>query len=240
MSDVGETTVGAVMAIGANGAQADGVRVRGDELEEWFARAATGRTFDEDDTSGCELVGAATLPLRGVLVRPPRPRRVLMGASGVARLWLLRGRGLTLATFSSLALLIVVVVVLMRPISSSSGTATVPEAVDASSSINELGDAIDRSLKITIARQKRAEARRRAAALAQRRRVNEHRESATRRLLAARHHAALRHGGAARGHISTPAAARRAVASARGRRATSQTRRRQLTRRSTCGPFDLC
>jgi hypothetical protein len=88
-----------------------------------------------------------------------------------------RGRALAPATFASVTLLSVVVAVVMWSVGPSLISAPIPEIVtDASLSIDRLGDAVDRDLKVTIACQQRADARRRAAAQAQRRRTIERRD----------------------------------------------------------------
>jgi hypothetical protein len=237
--EVVETTVGALIAVDASDSPADDARgVRGDELEEWFARAASGAASDESDPPARELVGAATLPRQDAVVRPGSAS---MRTPGVALCWRVRGRALALAPFAPLALVSVVVAVVMWSVGASSTSAPVPAAVpEASVSIDRLGDAVARDLKVTIARQQRAHARRRAAAQAQRRRTIERRDRVRRRLLAASHGVARRRRGVARARtfVRTPASA---ASSPRSRRISPQTRRGQFaSRRSTCGPFDLC
>jgi hypothetical protein len=239
VSEVVETTVGALIAVDASDSPADDARgVRGDELEEWFARAASGAVSDEGDRPARELVGAATLPPHDAVVRP---RTGSMRTPGAGLCCRARGRALALASFASLALLSVVVAVVMWSVGASLTSALVPEVVaDANVSIDKLGDAVDRDLKVAIMRQKRADARRRAAAEAQRRRTIERRDRVRRRLLAARDRAVTRRRGTARARTfaRTPASA---VSSPRTRRSSSQARRGQfVSRRSSCGPFDLC
>jgi hypothetical protein len=236
--DVGDTTVGALIAIDASDSPANDARgVRGDEIEEWFARAATGATSDEGDPPVRELVGTATLPPQNTVMRPRRAMRTPRAA------WHRRERGrlLAIALAASFALLSVVVAVMMWSVGASLTSAPVPEVVtDASVSIDRLGDAVDRGLELTIARQRRADARHRAAAQAQRPRTIERRDRVRRRLLAARHRAATRRRAAARARTFArmPASA---ASSQRTRRISPQTRRGHFaSRRSTCGPFDLC
>jgi len=234
--EVADTTVGALIAVDASHSPADDAcGVRGDELEEWFARAATGAASDEGDPPARELVGAATLPPQDTVVRP---RPASMRTPGATRDRRMRGRALALAPF---ALLSVLVAVVMWSVGASSTSAPVAEVVpDASVSIDKIGDAVDRGLKVTIARQRRADARHRAVAQAQRRRTIERRDRVRRRLLAARHRAATRRRGTA--HTWTFARRPASAASApRTRRISPQTRRGQVaSRRSICGPFDLC
>lgn len=203
-----------------------------EEVDEWFVRAAAGGASDAGDTPGRELLGAAALPLHAALVRAPRPRRALMGVSSVTRCWRAPSRTLVLATFA----LLIVVVVVMGPVVSPSSTATEPVIVtDASASIHGLGDAVDRRMKVAIARHERAGGRRRAAAQTGRRRANERRQRSKRGLLAAGRRAA------ARARSTTSAPVSRVAVSALARRVPAATRRRpSVPRRSTCGPFDLC
>ena len=236
VSEVTETTVGALIAVDTSDSPADSARgVRGEELEEWFARAASGAASDEGDRPAREHVGAAALPPQDAVVRPGSAS---MRTPGAARCWRGRCRALALA---SLALLSVVVAVVMWSVGPSLISAPDAEVVpDASLSIDKLGDAVDRGMKVTIARQKPADARRRAAAQAQRRRTIEPRNRVRRQLLAARHAPATRRRGTARARtfVRTPASA---ASSPRGRPISPQTRRGQVvSRRSTCGPFDLC
>jgi hypothetical protein len=235
VSEIAETTVRTRIVVDSSDSPADDARGEGgDELEEWFARAATGATSDEGDPPARELVGAATLPSQDAVVRPaPASMRA-------ARHRRVRGRALALASFTSLALLSLVIAVVMWSVGASLTSAPVPEVVpDVSVSIDKLGDAVDQDLKVTITRQKRADARRHVAAQAQRRRI-ERRDRVRRRLLAARQRAATRRRGAARARTFARAPA--SAASAPGsRRSSPQTRRGQVaSRRSTCGPFDLC
>jgi hypothetical protein len=85
LSEVAETTADVLIATHASDSPADDARgVRGDELEEWFARAASGAASDEGDTPARELVGAATLPPQNAAVRPrPASRRT----PGATRCW---------------------------------------------------------------------------------------------------------------------------------------------------------
>jgi hypothetical protein len=235
VSDVGETTAAAMVATEAGDAPVGGAQFRGDELEEWFARAAAGRASDEDGTRRRELVGAATLPVQDDFVRPPRPRRALMRASGVTRLRRACARALVPGMGAVAALLVVVVVVMWSTTSPSTPAKRSTVVTDETRSIDKLGEAVDRSRSFAIARQKGARARRRAVAQAGRHRANERRERAQRRLLATRRRAA------ARASTTTPPLARHAAASPPARSAPSPTRRRQpVPRRPTCGPFDLC
>jgi hypothetical protein len=233
VSEVAETTVQTRIAVAASDSPTDDARgVRGDELEEWFARAATGTTPYEGDPPARRLVGAATLPPQDAVVRS---RPASMRAARDRRV---RVRALTLASF---ALLSVVVAVVMWSVGASSTSAPAPEVVtDASVSIHKLGDGVDPEWKVTIMRQKRADARHRAAAQAQRRRTIERRGRVRRRLLAPRQRAATRRRGAARARMFASRLAS-AASSPGTRRISSQTRRGQVaSRRSTCGPFDLC
>jgi predicted transcriptional regulator len=203
-------------AVEANvvGTRVDEMQSRDDEVDEWFARAATGHVSEEGDTPEHERLGAATLPVHDDgLVRPPRPKRVWMRSSAAAR----RRRALPLAAFT----LLIVVIIDMRLVSSQTTTVIEPViATDTSASIDKLSDTVDRRLS-TIARQKRTERQERA----KRRRL------AARRLAAARAHA----------RASTRASGKRATASPPVRRIPSPARRHEATpRRSICGPFDLC
>jgi hypothetical protein len=109
--EVAETTVGALIAVDASDPPADDARgVRGDELEEWFARAASGVASDGGDAPAREFVGAATLPPQDAVVRP---RPASMRTPGAARDQRMRGRSLALAPFAPLALVSVVVAVVM-------------------------------------------------------------------------------------------------------------------------------
>ncbi len=139
------------------GACVDETQSRDDEVDEWFARAATGHVCDEGDAPDHERLGAARLPAQGdALVRPSRPKGAWMRSSAATR----RRRALPLAAF----VLLIVVIIDMRLVSSQTITvAEPPIGTDMSASIDKLGDTVDRSLKITVARQKRAAARRRAA-----------------------------------------------------------------------------
>ena len=233
--EVAHTTVGALIPVDASDSPADDARgVRDVQLEEWFARAATGAASDEGDPPAREPVGAATLPQDAVVSRGSASTR----APGAGLCWRVRGRALALA---SVALLSVVVAVVMWSVGPSLISAPVPEVVpDASVPIDKLGDAVDRGLTVTITRQKRADARRRAVAQAQRRRTSERRDRVRPWMLAARHRAATRRRGAAhaRTFARTPVSA---VSSPCTRRISPRTRRGQFaSRRSTCGPFDLC
>ena len=239
VSEVADTTVGALIAVDSSDSPANDARsVRGDELEEWFARAATGAASDEGDPPARELVGAATLPPQDAVVRPGSASMRTSGATCDRRV---RGRALALASFASFALLSVVVAVVMWSVGASLTSAPLPEVVtDTGVSIDKLGDAVDRGLEVTIARQKRADVRRHAAAQAQRRRTIERRDRVRRRLLAARQQTATRRRGRApaRTFARMPASA---ASAPRTRRSSPQTRRGQFaSRRSTCGPFDLC
>jgi hypothetical protein len=212
-----------------HGEPPDDAESRFDEVDEWFARAALGRTCD-DDAPSRELLGAATLPLDGATARTQRPGRGLMRAPGLAHLWGPRGRALLLGTFGALALVVVVVIVIRSVTSRPSASATAPVVVtNEGASTDKVGDPVDRNLKITTRRQKRHGARRRAFTEADRRRANERRHRAQRPL--------TRRRTAARSPTTTPATD--APASAPARAPVSPTRPRQ-PRRSACEPFDLC
>jgi hypothetical protein len=131
----------------------DDAESRCDDVDEWFARAALGQTC-EDAAPSRELLGAATLPLHGARARTTRPRRALMGASGLARLWGPRGRALLLGTFGALAVVVVVVIV-MRSVTSRPSTSATPPVVvtDEGASTDKVGDPVDRGLKITTGRE---------------------------------------------------------------------------------------
>jgi len=127
VSEVAETTVGALIAVDASDSPADDARsVRGDELEEWFARAATGAASDEGDPPARELVGAATLPPQDTVVRPRRASMRTPGVTRDRRMW---GRALALAPPTSFALLSVVVTAVMWSVGASSTSAPGPEVV---------------------------------------------------------------------------------------------------------------
>lgn len=210
----------------------DDAESRFDEVDEWFARAALGRTCD-DAAPSRELVGAATLPLDGARSGTPRPVRVLRRAPGVARLWGPRGRVLLLGTFGAFALVVVVVLV-MRSVTSRPSTSAIPGVLtDERASTDTVGHPVDRSLTITTRRQKRHGARRRAVAEADRRRANERRHRVQRQLLVKRRRKT------ARSPTTTPALTSDAPAPAPARAPVSPARSRQL-HRSACGPFDLC
>src|SRR3954447_182005 len=86
----------------------DRVDSRVDDVDEWFARAALGRTCDDDNAPSHELLGAATLPLDGAVAGTPRRGRARVRASGLPCSWGARGRALLLGTFGALALVVVV------------------------------------------------------------------------------------------------------------------------------------
>jgi hypothetical protein len=219
---------------GQNTGPPDDAESRFDEVDEWFARAALGRTDDDDTAPSCELLGAATLPLDGTTAQTPRSGRPLMRASGFARLWGPRGRALLLGTFGALALVVVVVVV-MRSVTSRPSTSATPAVVvtEEGESTDTVGDPVDRSLKVRPGREKRHGVRRRAVTEADRRRIHERRHRVQRQLMATRWQKA------ARSPTTAPAPASDAPASAPARALASPTRPRQA-RRSACGPFDLC
>jgi hypothetical protein len=235
VSEVAETTMRALIAVdGSDSPTDDAPGEGGDELEEWFERAATGATADEGDPLVHEHVGAATLLPQDAVVRARPSMRA-------ARYRRVRGRALALATFALLALLSVVVAVVMCSVGASLASAPVAEVVtDASVSIDKLGYAIDRGLQGTIMRQTRADVRRRAVTQVERRRMIEGRDGVRRGPLVGRRRVATRRRGAARAGIFARTAAS-AASSPRPRRISPQTRRGQFeSRRSTCGPFDLC
>lgn len=212
----------------------DDAEARFDDVDEWFARAALGRTCYDGDAPSRELLGAATLRLDGAAAGRPRHGRVLMRPSGLARLWGPRSRALLLGTFGALGLVVVVVIVMRSVTSRPSMSATSPVVVtDEGASTDEVGDPVDRGLTITTRRQKRHGARRRAVVDADRRRANERRRRVQRQLLVQRRRKT------ARSLTTTPAPASDAPASAPARAAVSPTRPRQQ-HRSACGPFDLC
>jgi hypothetical protein len=219
---------------GQNAGPPDDAESRFDEVDEWFARAALGRTGDDDTAPSRELLGAATLPLDGPTAQTPRSGRPLMRASGLAPLWGPHGRALLLGTFGALALVVVVVVV-MRSVTSRPSTSATPPVVvtDEGTSTDTVGDPVDRSLKVTTGREKRHGVRRRAVADADHRRADERRHRVQRQPLVKRRPTT------ARSPTTTPAPVRDAPASAPARALASPTRLRE-PRRSACGPFDLC
>jgi hypothetical protein len=212
----------------------DGAESRGDDVDEWFARAALGRTCDDDEAPSRELLGAATLPLDGAIAGTPRPGRARVEAPGLACLWGTRGRARLLATFGALALAVVVVFVIGSVTSRPSTGATPPVVVtDDGASTGAVGDPVDRSLKVTTRRPKRHGAQRPSVAEADRRSANERRHRVQRQLLVQRRRQT------ARSPATTPAPVSDAPASAPARALASPRRPRQ-PRRSACGPFDLC
>jgi hypothetical protein len=219
---------------GQNAGPPDDAESRFDEVDEWFARAALGRTCDDDTAPNRELLGAAALPLDGATAQTPRSGRPLMRAFGLAHLWGPRGRALLLGTFGALALVVVVVIV-MRSVTSRPSTSATPPVVvtEEGASTDTVGDPVNRSLKVRPGREKRHGARRRAVTEADRRRTNERRHRVQRQLVATRRQKA------ARFPTNAPAPASDAPTSAPARPPASPTRPRQ-PHRSPCGPFDLC
>jgi hypothetical protein len=167
---------------GQNAGPPDDAESRFDEVDEWFARAALGRTCDDDTAPSCELLGAATLPLDGATAQTPRSGRPLMRAFGLAHLWGPRGRVLLLGTFGALAFVVVVVIVMRSVTSRPSTSANPPVVTEEGASTDTVGDPVDRSLKVRPGREKRHGVRRRAVTEADRRRTNERRHHVQRQL----------------------------------------------------------
>jgi hypothetical protein len=239
--ETAETIKGAQVAADARGRPPDGAACRGGELEEWFAQAAAGDVPDDGESSRRVLLAAATLPVPDAMMSPPRPRRGSLRVPGVARRRRVRGRVLALMAFVSLVVLAVVTVAVTGSLGSSSTSAPRPEVVtSARAPIDKLGDRVERSLTVTVARRKRANQRRRIALQADRRKANERSARVKRRVLVARHRVVRRARAALHARAFAPPSAGRG-ASSRARVAPAQTRqRRSVPRRSTCGPFDLC
>lgn len=241
MSEPAETIQDAQIAPDASGMLADDAARRGDELEDWFAQAATGEVPDAGDSPGRVLLAAATLPVHDAMVRPSRPRRRLLRASGVTRLWRVRGGVLGMTVFASLTAFAVVTAATTRLPGSSSTSSPMPEIVTTvGTSLNKLGAAVESSLTVTVARQKRAGQRRRAALQADEDKANEWQARVNRRMLVARHRANVRAHAAVPARAFAPTTAGRG-ASSQARVAPAQMRQRSsVPRRSICGPFDLC
>jgi hypothetical protein len=219
---------------GQNDGPPDDAGSRFDEVDEWFARAAAGRTCDDEAAPSRELLGAATLPLDEATAQTPRPKRAPMQAPALARLRGPRGRALLLGTFGALALVVVVVIVMRSVTSRPSTSATLPVVVtDGGASTDTVGDPVNRNLKVTAGRQERHGARRRSTGTANRRRANDRRHRVQRQPLVQRRRKA------APAPTTTRAPASDAPASEPARAPAFPTRPRQ-PRRSACGPFDLC
>jgi hypothetical protein len=148
---------------------------------------------------------------------------------------------LTLTAFVSLVVLVFVTLAVTRSLDSSSTSSPTPEVVtSAHAPIDKLGDMIERSLTVRVARENRAGQRRRAALQPRQRKANERSARVKRRVDVARHRVVRRARAAVHARVFAPVSAGRG-ASSRARVAPDQTRqRRSVPRRSTCGPFDLC
>jgi hypothetical protein len=190
VSEIADTTQGPHIAADAGGVPVDDAACCGDALEEWFARAAGGDVSDEGDSPGRILLAAATLPVHDAMVCPPRVRRGVLRALGTARLRRVRGRVLAMTAFVSLLVVAVVTAAVTGSLGSSSTSSPTPEVVtSARAPIDKLGDRIERSLTVGVARETRARQRRHTALRASRRKANERRPRGKRRVGVARHQA---------------------------------------------------
>jgi len=240
VSEAAETIRGAQVGVDASGAAADDAARRGDELEEWFAQAATGDVADAGDSPGRVLLAAATLPVHDAMVCPPRSRRGVLRAPGTARVRRVRGRVLAMTALVPLVVLATVTAAVTASLGSSSISSTAEVVTSARAPIDKLGAILERSLTATVTRRKRAGQRHRAALGTDWRKANERRVRVERRVLAARHRANVRARVAVHARAVAAASPGRGT-SPRARVAPAQTGERvSVPRGSTCGPFDLC
>ena len=211
-------------------------------LEDWFARAASGRMPDDDDLQVGGPLGAATLTPRDVVrERSRRPVRSLLWRGWAGARPGARAGAPGLVVFAGIVLAVVVAVIVSWWVGSTLTVAPRPAVVtDPNTPTRPVGGAVDRGGVDAASRERSSVPRRRATEQVERRRAIRRRNHAGRSRRATRRLPAARRPVVIIARVLRLRAVHGAAApSVRARIVRSKTPH-PGSQTPTCGPFDLC